>query len=243
MNKRSSKVIGLLAIVVTLLIACGFGITRGSGNLITESRSVSNLNRVNLSGSGEVVITQSGEESLTVETDDNIMQYVTTEVRGGTLYLGFDTKRVKSISPTRLRFDLNVKDLVGLKVSGSGDITSASLDTNRLDVGVSGSGDVRIDSLTAEEVEVRISGSGEVELAGEVTGQDVTISGSGKYRGGDLRSETVSLTISGSGDATLWATESLEARLTGSGSVNYYGNPKTDVSGSGSGKVRGLGAK
>lgn len=243
MNTKKSKVVGLLTIVIFLLSACGIRIIRGSRNLVTESRSVSDFDRVSLSGSGEVVITQGEEESLTVETDDNVMQYVATEVRGGTLYLGFDTKRVKSISPTRLRFTLSVKDLVGVDVSGSGSVDSASIDTDRLDVAVSGSGDVRIDSLTAEDVEVRISGSGDVELAGEVTGQDITISGSGKYHAGDLSTETVEITISGSGDATVWTTESLDARISGSGSVDYYGEPQTSFSGSGSGEINSLGER
>lgn len=242
MNTKISKTVGLLAVVV-LLSACGFQIIRGSGDLVTETRSVSNFDRVSLSGSGEVIVTQSGTESLTIETDDNVIEHVTTEVRGGTLYLGFDTTKVKSFSPSRLRFDLNVKDLVGVKISGSGDITAASLDTDRLDVGVSGSGDIQIDSLTADEVEVQISGSGNVELAGEATGQDITITGSGEFHAGDLRGETVEITISGSGSATIWVIQSLDARISGSGSVNYYGSPTVDSSGSGSGKIRGLGEK
>ncbi len=246
MNKKNLQVLGLVTILVPLLLACSlgsFGTVRGSRNLITESRNVSNFDRVSLSGSGEVLITQGGEESLTVETDDNIMQYVTTEVRSGTLYLGFDTERNKSISPSRLRFTLGVDDLVGLNISGSGDMTAASLDTDRLDVKVGGSGDVRIDSLATGAVDVQISGSGEIELAGEADGQDITISGSGEVRTGDLQSETVEVRISGSGDATVWATESLDARITGSGSVRYYGSPTVNSSGSGSGKISSLGEK
>ena len=236
MKKRT-----ILIAIALLVCACGLRAVRGSGKLITESRDVSDFERVSLTGSGEVILIQGEEESLTVETDDNVMRYVTSEVTGGTLTLG--TESGKLISATRLRFTLGVKDLAGLRVSGSGNITAERVDTDRLQVQVSGSGDVRIDALTADEVTVRITGSGDVELAGQVTGQDVTISGSGKYRGGDLRSETVALKISGSGNATLWVTESLDARLTGSGSASYYGNPTTDVSGSGSGKVKGLGDK
>lgn len=244
MNPKNSKIVGLLTMMIFLLSACAIGIVRGSGNLVTESRNVSNFDRVDLSGSGEVVITQSEAEALTVETDDNIMPYVTTEVRGGTLYLGLEARDFSRIpSPSRLRFTLSVKDLVGVDVSGSGDINAVSLDTDRLDVNVSGSGDVRIDSLTAEEVEARISGSGEVNLAGQATGQDINISGSGKYRAGDLRAEAAEVVISGSGEATVWATESLDARVSGSGSVDYYGNPQTSFSSSGSGEIKSLGGK
>jgi hypothetical protein len=227
--------------VVLLLCACDLVGVRGSGKLITESRNVSDFDRVTLAGSGEVILTQGDGESLTVETDDNVMQYVTTEVRGGTLTLG--TEPGKRVSPTRLKFALRVEDLAGLQVSGSGDVVAERFTTDDLEITVSGSGDVQIDALTADEVAVRISGSGDVELAGQVTGQEVTVSGSGKYRAGDLRSETVAVTISGSGDATIWATESLDARITGSGSVGYYGHPETNVSTSGSGKARELGDK
>jgi hypothetical protein len=231
----------ILTAIALLLCACGFRAVQGSGRLVTESREVRDFNRVSLSGSGEAIITQGDGASLTVETDDNVMPNVITEVEGGTLILR--TERGKLITPTRLRFVLRVKDLAGLTVSGSGEIDAERFDADDLEIAVSGSADLRIDALTAQEVAVRISGSGDVELAGEVIAQEVTISGSGVYRGGDLRSETVALTISGSGDATLWTTESLDARLSGSGSASYYGNPRTDISSSGSGNVKGLGDK
>ncbi len=248
MNTKVSKVIGLLAMVAIVLSACNIitgalGTVQGSGNLVAESRQVRNFDRLSLNGSGEVIITQSGEESLTVETDDNIMPYITTDVRDGTLYLGSDTRRIKGISPTHLRFTLKVKDLVGLDILGSGDITAPSLATDRLAVCVCGSGAARIGSLAAEEVEVEINGSGNVELVGEATRQAITINGTGEVHSGDLLVEAAEVAISGSGDVTIWATESLDAHISGSGSVNCYGNPQTSLSGSGSGKINSLGKK
>ena len=234
-------VIGVLVIGIFLIGAGRIDRIKGSGTLITESREVSNFDRIVLNGSGEVVITQGEEESLSVETDDNIMPYITTEIKRGTLYLGYDAKKVKSLAPTRLRFTLHLKNLVGLNISGSGEVTAASLATHGLDIEIDGSGDVQIDSLTAEKLEVRIDGSGTVKLAGEATGQNITINGSGKYLTGDLRSDTVKITINGSGDAVVWATTTLNAHINGSGSVEYYGSPTVDLSGSGSGKMKSLG--
>lgn len=224
-----------------LLCACSLNVVRGSGRLVTESREVSDFDRVSLNGSGKVVLTQGDEESLTIETDRNVMQYVISEVQGGTLTLG--TKSGMYIRPTRLIFTLKVKDLDGLSVSGSGDIAAERFDADRLEIKVSGSGDLRIDALEAQAVEVRITGSGSVELAGQAPEQTIAIEGSGKYRGQDLRSETVSATVSGSGKATVWVTDSLDARISGSGSVNYYGDPRTNVSRTGSGGVKDLGSK
>ena len=234
------KRIVLIAVCV-LLCACSVSAVRGSGKRITESRQVRGFDRVSLTGSGEVMLTQGDGESLTVETDENVMPYVIAEVDGGTLTLG--TKSGVSISTTRLVFTLSVQDLDGMAVTGSGNINVERFDTDRLEIEVTGSGNVRIDALAAQAAQVRITGSGNVDLAGQVTGQEVTLGGSGQYRGGDLRSETASVTVSGSGDATLWATGSLDARVTGSGSVRYYGDPQTNVSGSGSGTVKRLGDK
>jgi hypothetical protein len=233
-----------LVLIVLLLGACGLKAVRGSGDLVTESRDVGGFDRVVLRGSGEVIITQDGTESLTVETDDNVIEYVTTEVKGRTLELGFEGfEDAVLVSPTRLIFDLHLKDLTGLEISGSGDMEAESIETDRLEIKVSGSGDVRIDSLAAEEVELKISGSGDIELAGDAARQDITISGSGKCRAGDLRGEVVDVSVGGSGDAIVWATESLDVRITGSGSVDYYGAPSTDLSTSGSGSINGRGEK
>lgn len=242
MYKSRNLAVLLLLVAIFGITACNATIVNGSGDLITETREVSGFDGIELSGSGEVIITQGGDESLTVETDDNVMEHVRTEVRGGTLHLGFE-EGLNLIDPTRLVFTVGVDDLSELSISGSGNVESDSLDTDRFSVTVSGSGNVQIDDLTADSVEARISGSGNVDLAGEATTQDVTISGSGKYRAGDLQSDTAEASISGSGEATVWVTESLDSNISGSGSVDYYGRPSISTSGSGSGKINSLGEK
>ncbi|MDJ0756456.1 MAG: head GIN domain-containing protein [Ardenticatenaceae bacterium] len=244
MNAKQLKILSLLVIIFLLVTGCTFGdVIRGSGNLVTESREVSDFNAVHLSGMGEVIITQSGEESLVIETDDNTLPYVTSEVRGQTLYLGFDNSEFRMFDPTLLVFTINVEELEGLGISGSGNIKMGELETDDLEVNLSGSGSVTVDSFTAETTVVNISGSGDVEMAGEADRQTVDVSGSGSYRAEDLRSETVNVEVNGSGNATVWATESIDINLGGSGSVSYYGNPAVNTSKSGSGVVKDLGPK
>jgi hypothetical protein len=240
MNRHMLLTMALTALLVS---GCALAGVRGSGNVITETRQVSDFDRVSLSGSGHVAITQGAEEGVSVEADDNLVQYVRTKVSGRTLELGLRWPGTIVTPSQPIRYNVSVKDLVGLEVSGSGDIDAASIETDSLEVKVSGSGDIRTDSLTAEALNVDISGSGDVVMAGEAPEQDIKISGSGNFDAGDLRGERVKLTIDGSGDATVWATESLAGRLSGSGSVSYYGSPAMDVSTFGSGKINRLGEK
>jgi hypothetical protein len=241
------RTIFIFMLMVFLIGACGSCASiRGSGNVTTETRSVSDFNRVSLSGFGKLILTQGEEESLTVTADDNIMPYIKTEVRGETLYLGLNFPRFSRISPSQpIRFTLTVKNIAGLDISGSGSVEAGSIDTDQLKVDVSGSGDVRLDSLTTEKLKVDISGSGKVNLAGggEVMEQDIVINGSGQYQAGKLRSQTVEVMVSGSSEATVWATDSLEVQIRGSGSVGYYGYPSIDSSSSGSGHLKSLGQR
>jgi hypothetical protein len=202
-------------------------VIRGSGNVVTEDRPVSDFNRVSLTGVGEVIITQGEDESLTVRADDNIMRYIKTEVKSGILILGFtDEAKNKRIRPSkRIKFNLSVKDVTGLDISGAGDVNVTSLDTDRLEIVVGGAGDVSISSLTAEELVVHLNGAGRVELAGQVAEQNVKINGFGAYHAAKLESQTAIVGVNGAGSATLWATDTLDVRIPGAGNVAYYGSP------------------
>jgi predicted small secreted protein len=215
-----------LALVLLLtalsLAACGLQTVRGSGDVISETKSVSNFERIALSGSGRVIVTQGSAESLTIETDDNIMQYIQAEVENGTLKLGF-VNGVNIISTTRLVFSVGVDDLSGLTVSGSGEIESDHLETDAFNLDISGSGKIMISDLAAGKVSADISGSGEVRLEGEAASQEIDISGSGKYLAGDVCSDRVDVHVSGSGDTTVCALETLNADVSGSGNIKSLG--------------------
>jgi hypothetical protein len=240
----SKRVHIVLCLFLAALIgtACNARIITGSGDMITETRQVKDFDKISVSGSGEVIVTQGESESLSIETDDNVMKHIEAEVEGGTLKLGIKNG-INLISTTRLVFYVGVDDLTGLSISGSGDVESDRIETGRLEVKISGSGDVKIASLTADAVKAEISGIGEIDLDGDVAAQDVDVSGSGQYLAGDLCSGSVKVSVSGSGGATVCATETLDASVSGTGSVNYYGRPSLTTSESGTGKINSLGEK
>ena len=243
MNAKLLKVFTGMAVVLLLVSACGFIPTRGSGDLVTETREVSGFDAVQFSGAGDVEIIQDGTESITIETDDDVMEHVTTEVRGGTLYVGLDFDGPTSIIPTEMNVTLHVESLNEIGASGAWDVTAESLETGSLDANISGAGSIRIDTLTADDLTVDVSGAGEVEIGGEVSSARVSLSGAGKYHAGDLQSETTSIDISGAGEATVWATETLDVEVSGAGEVDYYGSPTVSFDQSGAGDIHSLGDK
>ena len=91
---------------------------------------MSGFSAVSLGGAGHVVIEQTGTESLAVTTDDNLLPYIRTEVRGHTLELGF-TDSLTNPRPTHdVVFKLTVKTIEGLDLSGSGSAVAKGLDSD-----------------------------------------------------------------------------------------------------------------
>jgi hypothetical protein len=205
----------LAMLTVMLLAACS--ITSGSGQITSESRQVSGFSKVELSGSGELTLEQTGTESLTISAEENLLPKLTSEVSDDTLVLR-STSNAKIIPTQPIKYSLTVKDLSGLAVSGSGSVTMSKLATAALST--------------------NISGSGAVTASGTADQQDLKISGSGRYQAEQLTSKTVKVDMSGSGVASIHASDALDLHMSGSGTLTYTGDPKQVTQQiSGSGKV------
>jgi hypothetical protein len=200
------------------LTGCMLNGIAGSGKIVSEPRTVSGFSTVSLSGTGQVLIAQTGTESLTVMTDDNLLPYIKTEVHGNTLELG-TRDPMTNLNPTKdIVFKVTVKKLDGVDVSGSGQAD--------------------LEGLTQDQLRVRISGSGDVAGQGVADDLDLRISGSGSYRGPELKSKRARVGVSGSGSAVINASDTLNADISGSGTVEYVGDPQLTRNISGSGSVR-----
>src|SRR5262249_21293152 len=155
-------------------------------------------------------------------TDDNLLPLIESSVNSRELRLG--PKDVNVRPSTTIIYNLKVKNLNAVSLSGSLEAEAAQIKTDNLSVQVSGSGKVNIGRLEAGKVDIQVSGSGNIGLAGKVNEQRIGISGSGDYRAADLESAQASAEISGSGTLVVWARDSLSAGVSGSGDVSYYGN-------------------
>jgi putative autotransporter adhesin-like protein len=234
-----------LALLAALFTGCLANVVIGSGRVTTENRTVSNFDGISLSGIGDVTITQGDTEALTVEAEDNLMPYLKTEVRNGTLAIFVDNGNGRTaVSPTKpVRFNLSVKNLNSIDLSGAGGVKSASLKSDHLTIRISGAGSVNLDHLAATDVTSTLTGAGNVKVVGQVTSQAAVLSGIGGYVAGDLSSQTARIDITGAGSASVWVRDSLDITISGAGSVNYYGSPRLRQTISGVGSITHLGNK
>lgn len=231
---------------------------RGSGEVTEVAHDLKGVTGVHLSSSGKLYIEIGDREEIRIVADDNLHEYLITEVDDGILRIG--QKSHTNLKPTKtVEFHLTVKKLELIWNSGSGDIKapqlraetfevketgSGDLDIHELAAGevnlrLSGSGDVEIDKLSGQSVEVYLSGSGDARVSGgEVDRQDIKVTGSGDYKARGLKSAEAEVRATGSGSVTVHVDDRLQARISGSGDVRYTGKPKVENRESGSGELK-----
>jgi hypothetical protein len=216
--------LGILAtfVLASLSTACSGDIgpielIRGSGNVVSEGREVSGFTAVTLDGVGQLVIDQTGSESLTITADDNFLPHIETRVSGNMLIIGIEDNTTFS-DVSELTYHVTAADLEGLELNGAGDVT--------------------VNNLTGEDWSVDLNGTGRITVSGEVTGQTVEINGAGSYDAAGLKSQEATVKHSGAGTAVVQVSTLLDVTISGLGSVEYIGDPEVREEVSGLGAVR-----
>ena len=119
--KKLSILIAATLSITSCDVITGTGVT-GNGNIQTEKRNTGNFNGVKSSGSIDIEINNGDACAVSVEDDDNILQYIVTEVHDGTLNVYY--KHGYSINNDHVKVYVTVPSLDKVGVSGSGDITT-----------------------------------------------------------------------------------------------------------------------
>ncbi len=207
----------------------------GSGAVVTEEREVAAFDRIQLEGTGKVILTGAASQSVRIETDDNLMTHIRTEVENGKLVISHERKYIR---PTVLKIYISATNLEGISISGSGDINASDKFISRnFYADIAGSGDISL-NINAEHLISNISGSGSIDFSGSTNSFEVAITGSGDVDAFEMQARESSVVITGSGNCRVNVTERLSAKIIGSGDVLYRGTPEISKSITGSGKVK-----
>jgi hypothetical protein len=213
---------------------------RGNGIVKQETRAPGSFHGVALGIPAQVEVRMGNAESVSVETDENILPWVETVVEKGTLHIR-PARRGLELKPRSLRVVVQARQIGQLSIGGGGSIKAAAMKSPRLELDIGGAGTIDLAGLESNSIAAAVGGSGDVRLAGTTRKLRVSIGGSADVKAGELQAEDVSVNIGGSGDVTVWASGALQAAIAGSGDIAYYGDPKVQATVVGSGGARRLG--
>jgi len=175
---------------------------KGSGNVRSEIRDLRDFNSVDVGGVFQVEITAQKDFSVEVEADDNLLQYIKTEVRGGRLEISMD-RRVKTSNPLRVR--IGAPNIEKLEASGVANVTVINLKNS----------DFAVDT----------SGASKLNISGETQNLTVDVSGATEINAEDLKAVNANVDASGASRVNVNVSGELKTDASGASKINYAGTP------------------
>lgn len=217
------KIILLIAtgiLYASVSIACNDETIKGNGKEIKETRSLGSFDKISLAGSVDIKIEQGGTESVTIETDENLAQYIITVIENGALSI--HTKEDVYLKPTKdIVVHVSCKSLKAISSGGSGDVkTVTKLTGDVLSVSQGGSGDYKLD-LAVEKLKISKAGSGDFTITGSVEEMKISSAGSGDVKARELNCQSADISSAGSGDFILRKGTPAKISNVGSGEISY----------------------
>jgi hypothetical protein len=196
-----------------LIAGCHVGGIMGNGHIVTDTRPVGDFSEIEANG-GFQIEWRSGPPSLTITTDQNLLQYITSENEDHRL---------------RLHSRGNIWSSHGVKVAISSSTRSGAK--------LTGAARLTANQLSGHNFAVESTGAAKVHLDGSVDDLVTDMTGASKLEADSLQTKTAEISSTGASHAEVAVSESLKVSITGAGKVTYSGNPPTiekHVSGAGS---------
>jgi hypothetical protein len=211
------KKLALLVLLVVVAAGCHhgrFAEIKGSGKRELQKRDVAQFTSISTEGAFTVEITCQKDLSLEVEGDDNVLQFVTSDVSGNNLRL----KNTKSYSTNEpVKFTISVPNLDGLSVNGAGRI--------------------EIKNMNNDKFEIDTNGAPNIIVSGNTKVIDVGTNGAGKIDAHNLHASRGVVDSKGVATVDLDVADQLDITISGPAKVTYRGDPVINKTIHGPGKI------
>jgi len=195
----------------------------GNNKVVTKERKTESFTGIKVSSGIDVCLKQGNNESVSVEADENLHEYILTEVRGGVLNV-YSEYNIRDAE--RKRVYVTMKEVNSVRTTSAGDVFGETpIHTDRLELSASSAGDIKLE-VNAKEINIDISSSGDMTLSGETDMLKADLSSAGDLNAYELKTRETDVSVSSAGDADVYATEKITARASSAGDVNYKGDPK-----------------
>lgn len=223
---KSLKFFFIVALTLGITVGSDGQIRRsvtGDHNVVRREREAGNFTGLRVSSGIDVYLRQGEKVSVAVEADDNLHDYILTDIRDGIMHI-YTEVNIRSAEMKRVY--VTMKEINSLKTSSAGDIIGETLvKAGNLELSASSAGDINLE-VNAKDIETDISSSGNITLDGQADILTADLSSAGDLNAYGLEVKEADVSASSAGDAEISVSERLRARASSAGDINYRGNPK-----------------
>lgn len=168
-----------------------------------ETRNLADFKKIKAGDTVNLEIVVQKDFSITVETSENELKYVLTEVNGDTLIIK-TTDKITSVNKAKVKISL--PELIGLELSG----------TSEADVS----------GAKSESIELAANNFTRIKISGEVKKLKAVANGKSLIDAEKLNTENAEAKANGVGQVIVAPTNELNAEANGTSVIAYVGEPK-----------------
>lgn len=191
----------------------------------TQSRPVSSFNKIEISGSANVLYSPADTLSLAVKAKENELDRVETRVENNTLYIHNRGKFTQAVN-VYVKHNGELNDVMA---SGAASFkTTGVIKSDNVFFNVSGSAAIN-GSVACVKLKSIQSGASMLNLAGTADQFNAELSGASSLRAYHLVSKTTDIISTGAATSRVYVTGKLTANASGASDIKVKG-PVTDIS-------------
>lgn len=220
---KTNQSILLLGGLLFLISGCMNGGMTGNGQVVEEDRGLSGFSSVRVERGVNVYISQGGEESVVARADENLIEYLITEVRDGELLI---SSRQGVRRPTAWEVEVQVKEVNSIRSGSGSDVSSrGEIRAGELSLHAGSGSDLELE-LRADTLHAEAGAGSDMELRGKVNKLTIRASSGSDVEAGELISASCEARAGSGSDLLVHATESLRAEARSGADIRYKGSPK-----------------
>lgn len=228
----------MVIVAALILSSCNFNFgKKGNGNVITQERNVSeNFTEVRGSAGLNVYLTQGTENKISVEADENLQQFIKTDITNGKLHIttseNIGWSKAKKVYVTFIELN-NIEASSGADIVGNSIIKSENLSLK-----CSSGADMKVEVFSKELIAHTSSGA-DLKLSGKASSFSAKASSGSDINAKELSTLNCVAEASSGANISLNVKEKLDAKASSGANISYYGRPTSvNANKSSSGSVK-----
>jgi uncharacterized protein YxeA len=215
-------VLAIFSIILIIRFELSGEIIEGSGNIVSETHEAQAFNDIEVKGNIEVYLTQGDKHSIMVYTDDNLKEYIKTDIHRDQLVISLG-KRIKGTEKPRVYIEFS--DLENLNASAGAIVfAEEAIQGEELSIDLRSGAESHL-NLVFEKADIDITTGAEATIKGSVEMLIADIATGSTLNAKNFHAVNCSVNSKSGSQSTVYVSGQLNAMASSGGHVVYTGNP------------------
>jgi len=224
-SKKTILKSALLGVTLLFLTSCQFNGIKGSGNVTTENRTVTDsFNSIKAERGLDVVLEQSTETSITVIADDNLHSHIKTTVNNGVLKITADVNNFINVDSKKIV--VKMPNIESIQVSSGASFSAKkTIKSNTIALKTSSGASLNI-VIESEKATSESSSGSTMRISGKAISHETAASSGSNINAEKLLSNDIIASASSGSVIHVYPLVSLNAVASSGGNISYHNVPK-----------------